>query len=129
MKTVSEMKKTMFGENYYMQSYNFYMTVICKQLLEKFQLEFQHVFNFSCTWNKEASSCQKNIAMFQYNIACMVNSFLFSLEIPVIISILYEIIKVMYEKVVNAIYSYCFHNNSSEKNNLLNGHSNKPWIN
>ena len=87
MKTVSEMKKTMFGENYYMQSYNFYMTVICKQILVKFQLEFQHVFNFSCTWNKEASSCQKNIAMSQYNIACMVNSFLFSLEIPVIISI------------------------------------------
>ena len=45
------MQKIMFGENYYLQPYNFYMIVIYKQLLEKFHFEFLHVFNFSCTWN------------------------------------------------------------------------------
>ena len=45
------MQKIMFGENYYLQPYNFYMIVIYKQLLEKFHFEFLHVFNFSCTGN------------------------------------------------------------------------------
>ena len=29
-----------------------------KQLLEKFTFELLHAFNFSYTWNKEASSCR-----------------------------------------------------------------------
>ena len=50
------MQKIMFGENYYMWPYNFYVTVICKQLLKMFYFEFSHVFNYFCTWNKEARS-------------------------------------------------------------------------
>ena len=45
MDTVSKIQKIMFGENYYLQPYNFYMIVIYKQLLEKFHFELLHVFN------------------------------------------------------------------------------------
>ena len=63
----------------------------------------------------------------------MVNSFVFSLDIPVLINILSEMIKIMYEKMLNAIYLYWFHNDALAENNLLNGHfwwlcSNEPWI-
>ena len=34
----------------------------------------------------------------------MVNPFIVSLDIPVIISILYEMIKILHEKMLNAIY-------------------------
>ena len=44
-----------------------------KQLLEKFNFELLHAFNFSFTWNKEASSCRKNILSFRHNIPYMVN--------------------------------------------------------
>ena len=44
-----------------------------KQLLEKFNFELLHAFNFSFTWNKEASSCRKNILSFRHNILYMVN--------------------------------------------------------
>ena len=45
-----------------------------KQLLEKFNYELLHAFSFS------------------WNIQYMVNSFVFSLDIPLIINILYEIL-------------------------------------
>ena len=38
--------------------------------------------------------------MFQRDIPYMVNSFLFTLHIPVIINILYEIIKILHEKML-----------------------------
>ena len=59
----------------------------------------------------------------------MVNSFVFSLDIPVRINNLYEMIKIVDEKMLNAIYLYSLHNNTSEENNSLNGHSNEPWAN
>ena len=59
----------------------------------------------------------------------MVNSFLVSLDIPKLIIILYEIIKILQEKMLKSIYLYWFHNDTSEKNNSLSGHSNKPSIN
>ena len=59
----------------------------------------------------------------------MVNSFVFSLDIPVMINILYEMIKILHEKMLNAIYLYWFHNDTLAENNSLNGHSNQPWIN
>ena len=59
----------------------------------------------------------------------MVNLILVSLEIPVVINILYEMIKILHKKMLNAMYLYWFHNDTSEKNNSLNGHSNEPWIN
>ena len=37
-----------------------------KQLLKKFTFELLHAFNFSCTWNKEASSCRYHIVTFIY---------------------------------------------------------------
>ena len=39
----------------------------------------------------------------------------------------YEI-KILHEKVLNATYLYWFYNDTSKKNNPLNGHSNEPWI-
>ena len=59
----------------------------------------------------------------------MVNSFVFSLDILVMINILYEMIKILHEKMLNAIYLYWFHNDALAENNSPNGHSNKPWIN
>ena len=56
----------------------------------------------------------------------MVYSFVASLDILVMIKILYEIIKILHEEMLNAIYLYWFHNDASERNNLLNGHSNEP---
>ena len=40
--------------------------------------------------------------------------------------ILYKMIKILHEKIMNPMYLYWFHNNTSEKNNSLNGHSNEP---
>ena len=40
------------------------------------------------------------------NIADMVNSFVFSLDIPVMINILYEMIKIVLAEMLNAIYLY-----------------------
>ena len=67
--------------------------------------------------------------MFWPNIPYMVNSFVFSLDIPVMINILYETIKVLHEKMRNAIYFYWFHNDTLAENNSLNDHSNKLLIN
>ena len=89
------------------------MIVTFKQL-GKYHFEFLHVFNFSCTWHKKTSSCRYNIVTFCHNIAYMVNSFLVSLEISVMMNILYEMIKLLPEKMLNAIYLYCFHNNTSD---------------
>ena len=49
--------------------------------------------------------------------------------VDVMINILYAIIKILHEKMLNEIYLYWFHNDVSEENNSLNGHSNEPWIN
>ena len=38
-------------------------------------------------------------------------------------------IKILHEKALNAIYLYWFRNDTPEKNNTLNDHSNEPWIN
>ena len=59
----------------------------------------------------------------------MVNLFVFSLDLPVMINILYEMIKIVHEKMLNAIYLYGFHNDTLAENNAPNGHSNQPWIN
>ena len=59
----------------------------------------------------------------------MGNSFIFSLDIPVMIDIFYEIITILHEKTLNVIYFYWFHNDTSAENNSLNSHSNEPWIN
>ena len=67
--------------------------------------------------------------MFWHNIAYMVNSFLFSLAIPIMFNILYKMIKILYEEMLNAINLYWFYNDTSEKNNWQTGHSNEPWIN
>ena len=62
-------------------------------------------------------------------IAYMVNSSVFSVDIPVMINILYEMIKILCEKMLNAIYLSWFHNDTSEGTNSLNGHSNEAGIN
>ena len=67
----------------------------------------------------------KNILTFRHNVTYMVNSFLVSSEVTLMINILYEIIKILHEKMLNAIYLYWFHDNTSKKNNSLNGHSNE----
>ena len=42
------------------------------------------------------------------------------------INILCETIKILQEKILNAIYLYSFHNDTLAENNSLNGHSNEP---
>ena len=59
----------------------------------------------------------------------MVISLSFSLEIPVIINTLYEMIKFRHEKMLNGIYLWQLHNDTSEENNSLNGYSNELWVN
>ena len=59
----------------------------------------------------------------------MVQKFVVLLDITVMINIYQEIIKILLEKIVNVINLYEFHNDGSEKNNSLNGHSNEPRIN
>ena len=60
-----------------------------------------------------------------HNIAYMVNLFVASLDIIVMINILQEIIKILHEN-VKVIDLYWFHNDASEKNYSLNCHLNKP---
>ena len=45
------------------------------------------------------------------------------------INILYEMIKILYGKMLNAICLYWFHNDIPEENNSLNGHFKERWIN
>ena len=45
------------------------------------------------------------------------------------IKILYQMFKILHEKMLNAIYLNWFRKAASEKNNSLDGHSNEPWIN
>ena len=59
----------------------------------------------------------------------MVKSFDVLLDITVMINILQEIIKILHEKMSKAINLYWFHNDVSEENNSLTGHSNEPRIN
>ena len=42
---------------------------------------------------------------------------------------LYETIKILHVKMLNAIYLYWFLNDTFAENNSLNGHPNEPWIN
>ena len=55
----------------------------------------------------------------------MVNSLVFSLDIAIMMNILYKIIKILHEKMLNAIYLYLFHNDTLVENNSKNGHSNE----
>lgn len=43
---------------------------------EEHYFKFLHAFNFTCTKNKEASTCQKNGVMYWHNICHMTNSFM-----------------------------------------------------
>ena len=67
--------------------------------------------------------------MFRHNFAYMVKSFDVLLDITVMINIWQEIIKILHEKMSKAINLYWFHNDVSEENNSLTGHSNEPRIN
>ena len=42
------------------------------------------------------------------------------------INVLYEIFKILGEKMLNVIHLYWFHNDALAENNSLNGHSNEP---
>ena len=64
MDIISEMLIMMFAENYYMLFAWLSFTV--RQLLEKFNFEILHSFNFSWTWNKEANSCPYIILTFRH---------------------------------------------------------------
>ena len=45
------------------------------------------------------------------------------------INVLKEIVQILLEKMLKTINLYWFHNDSSEKKNSLNGHSNESQIN
>ena len=59
----------------------------------------------------------------------MVDLFVFSLDIPELFNILYKIINILQEKMLNVIYLYWPDKDISEENNAINGNSNKSWIN
>lgn len=63
------------------------------------------------------------------NIAYIVNAFVVSLQIIVMINILQEVIKILHEEMFNAMNLYWFHNDASDKNNPLNGYCKEPRIN
>ena len=68
------------------------------QLLKKIYFEFfLHL-------KKEVSSCWQNIVRFRHNIAYMVNSYVASLDILVMINMLYEMIENLHRKILNARY-------------------------
>ena len=87
-----------------------------KQLVEKFNFELLHAFNFSCTWKKKKLVLVGKI-LWRFNIILYIwlLYLFFSLGIPVIINILYEMIKILHEKMFNAIYLYWFHNDTLGK--------------
>ena len=68
---------------------------------------------------------KKNVT-FRFNIVDLVNSFVVLTDITVMINILQDIIEILHEKMLRAKHLYRFHNDASEKTNLLNGHSNEP---
>ena len=53
-------------------------------------------------------------------------SLFFLLQNPAIINILYEMIKILHEEMLNAIYLYWFLNDTLAVSNSLNDHPNKP---
>ena len=59
----------------------------------------------------------------------MINSFVFSQDIPLMTNILYEMITTLHDKILNPIYLYLFHNDTLAEKNSLNGHFNKPSLN
>ena len=59
----------------------------------------------------------------------VVNSFCFSLDIPVLISILQEKIKILLQKMLKGTHLYWLCNDASEKNNSLTDRFKKPRIN
>ena len=65
----------------------------------------------------------------RHNIIYTVTSFVVLLDLPVMINILYEMIKILNKKMLNAISLYWLLNVRSEENNIINGYSNEPWIN
>ena len=58
----------------------------------------------------------------------MVNSFVVSLDVTVMINILQLIIKILHKKMLKAINLYWSLNDALERNNSLKSHSNKPQI-
>lgn len=59
----------------------------------------------------------------------MVDLFVFSLDIPELFNILYEIITMLQEEILNLIYLYWSHKDIKEENKSINGNSNESWIN
>ena len=55
----------------------------------------------------------------------MVNLFIVSLDITVVINILQEIIKILHDKILKAMNLYWFYNDASDENNSLNDHYNE----
>ena len=101
-----------------------------KQLLEKVQFEFHTLSIFSSSYKvSKISLVGKILWRFDIISQYMVNSFVVSLDIAIMVNILQEINNILHEKVLKAINLYWFHNNASEKNKSLNGHSSKPGSN
>ena len=106
-------KNSVSFENFSIWGYNFCrLSPTGKQLLEKIYFKFLHAL---CTWHKEAISYRSNIVTFRHNFAYMVNSFVVSLDITVLINILQEITKILKEKMLYAINLYWLHNNATDK--------------
>ena len=64
--------------------------------------------------------------MFRHNFIYMVNLFASLSDMTVMINILQEVIKILFEKMLKVRNLHWFHDDESEKNNSLNDHFNEP---
>ena len=72
-----------------------------KQLLEKFNFELLHAFNFSSTGNKKVVLAGKMVRQFGQILHIWLIHLFF-----LMINFLYEMVKILHEKMLNEIYLY-----------------------
>ena len=82
-----------FVQNYCVRGIIFIsLSAAMKELLQTVYFEFPNALNLSCTWVKKAISCWWNTLTFQHNFAYIVNSFVVSLDVALMVNILQGII-------------------------------------
>ena len=94
-------------KNLNIQTYSFYMTVTHNEIATRKTLFWSYAHSqFSLHLNKEASTCRYKIMTFRHKISFIINSFVASLDITVMINCLQELMKILNEKMLKAINLY-----------------------
>ena len=117
MDIISKIQNITFVANYCMWAYSFYKTVICNETAtpKTWILNFHTLSIFPALEIKKLALVGKLLWRFWHNFAQVVDSFVFLLDITVMINILQEIIKTLHKKMLKAINFYRFHNDAWEK--------------